>query len=71
MAVHKYLSVLVSDGTDRGREPAVCRVYRGAWGSEPGPDEDHIVVRADVTAADHTLILSTDGVSEVIADDCQ
>lgn len=62
MALHEYMSPIVSDGTALGREPAVTQVYSGTWSSRPGPDEDHLIVVADVSDADHAAIGAADGV---------
>jgi hypothetical protein len=64
--LREYETPLIGEGTDSSpREPALCAVYSGTWGSSPGATEDTIIVVADVTDEQHAAILAVDGVSEV------
>jgi hypothetical protein len=61
-----YLTPLVpvNDGSE-ALEPALDVVYKGTWGSDPGPTMDTLIVWADVTDEEHGAILAVNGVSEV------
>ena len=66
MADRKYISPWRGEGTEQSpREPALCAVFGGNWGSESGPTGDVIIVIADTTEDEHAAIMALDGVSEV------
>lgn len=66
MSKRRYISPWRGEGTEQSpREPVLCAVFSGNWGSEPGPTNDSAIVIADTTEAEHAAIMALDGVSEV------
>jgi hypothetical protein len=66
--LREYETPLIGAGTESApKEPAICEVFNGTWGSRPGTTEDTLIVSADVTDEQHAAILAVDGVLEVVA----